>query len=628
MNFARKTGPVLVAAALALGGCGAKEEAKAPASAPAPAPSQPVASNPVRTAWFGDLHVHTALSVDAYITTTRTLPDDAYRYARGEPIDHVSGKKIQLSRPLDFMAVTDHSELIGMARGMADPENPLSKLPEAEGITSTDYELSQRTFKELVARHASGEDSALTKLIGSLLVKDTSKAAWQMEIDAAARHYQPGSFTTFVAYEWTSMPDLANLHRNVVFSGAKVPELPFTSMDSARPEDLWTFLDEWRAESGEDVLAIPHNGNASKGRMYPLVDSDGKPIDAAYAERRTRNEPVSEIAQFKGTSEVHPTLSPRDEFADFEIWNTVVGAPIAIPPDEGGYVRNAFLRGLKLEQEQGFNPYRFGVIGSTDSHNSSSAIEENNFTGGHGNADATPEKRLHNKESTLVLASTNFSAAGLAGVWAESNTRESIFAALRRRETFGTSGPRITVRFFAGSDYADDALTRSDALEQAYAGGVPMGGVLDAGAASPEFLLWANMDPAGTKLQRVQIVKGWVADGAAQEAVYDVACSDGGVPDAATARCPDNGAGVNLADCSVSATQGSASLSAAWRDPQFDPAQRAFYYVRVLENPSCRWSSWDAVRLGEPLPEGVHPTIQERAWSSAIWVQPARPAGG
>jgi len=618
---------VAILAASITSACGQKEAA-APAAvventiAPQAVEATPVPSgNPLRNAYYGDLHVHTALSVDAFITNTRTMPDDAYRYAKGEEIDHVSGERIRIGTPLDFMAVTDHAEILGTARAMGNPDNPLSREPLAAGITSLDYDVSQNTFRGLVTQHSNQDVTDLTRIAMSEGAQQASAEAWQLLKDAAESHYEPGKFTTFVAYEWTSQPDFANLHRNVVFRGSNVPPQPFSSLNSAKPEDLWAHLDQWRAQGGDDAIAIPHNSNASKGRMYPLLDSFGNELTADYAERRLRNEPITEMTQFKGTSETHPELSSKDEFAEFEIWNTTVGAPVTIEPDIGGYVRHAFQRGLLLEEEKGFNPYRFGLIGSSDSHNASSAVEENNFTGGHGNADSTADKRLNSKESTLALASTNFSASGLAGVWAESNTRDAIFDAMRRRETFATSGPRIAVRFFAGPDYADDTLASPDALEQAYAGGVPMGGVLPAAASSPEFLVWANMDPAGQRLQRVQIVKGWVEQGEARERIYDVACSDGASPDAATARCPDNGASVNLADCSVSA-QGAASLSAQWLDPDYDPSQRAVYYARVIENPSCRWSSWDALRLGQQPPQGVAATLQERAWSSPIWVQP------
>ena len=379
-----------------------EKAAEIPQSMAAEAPSQLAApqaatGNPLRNAYFGDLHVHTALSVDAFITNTRTLPDDAYRYAKGEPIDHVSGKQIQIGTPLDFMAVTDHSEILGVARAMSDPNNPLSKEPIAAGITSTDYKVSQETFRGLVTKHSEGNVSDLMRIAASEGAAMAGAQAWKLEIDSAEANYQPGKFTTFVAYEWSSQPDFANLHRNVIFSGTRVPDRPFSSMDSNKPEDLWAFLDDWRGK-GDDVIAIPHNSNASKGLMYPLEDSFGKPVDANYAERRLRNEPVTEMTQFKGTSETHPKLASYDEFADFEIWNTVVGAPIPIEPAEGSYLRTAYLRGILLEEQQGFNPYRFGMIGSSDSHDASSAVEENNFTGGHGNADATAQKRLHSEK--------------------------------------------------------------------------------------------------------------------------------------------------------------------------------------------------------------------------------------
>jgi len=606
-------------AILSLAGCGepAPEVTEQPAT-PEPQPiERAVPSDPLKQAYFGDLHMHTALSFDAFITGTRTMPDDAYRYARGEPIDHVSGLKIQLATPLDFLGVTDHSEVMGVARGMGDPENPLSKLPIAERITSTDYATSQGAFREIVANAATGTDSGM---IDPGAVGDTTRSAWQTVIDAAEAHNVPGTFTTFVAYEWSSLPNFANLHRNVIFRGSNVPPMPFSSLESNRPEDLWAYLDNWRAQ-GDDAIAIPHNSNASKGLMYALENSDGEPIDAAYATTRMRNEPITEITQFKGTSETHTALAPNDEFADFELWNTTVGAPLPVEPVPGSYVRSAYGRGIALEATVGVNPYKFGLIGSSDSHDSSSAVEENNFTGGHGNADATPQTRLHGQPSTLVHSSLSFSASGLAGVWAESNTREAIFDALRRKETFATSGPRIRVRFFAAGDFPDDLPGRSDAVAVAYAQGVPMGGdLLVAGDSPPEFFVEALRDPNSAALARVQIVKVWAQEGAEQEAIYDVACSDGGTADPATHRCPDNGAGVDLASCTPTVGKGAAELSAVWRDTSWTPGQKAAYYVRVIENPTCRWSSWDAVRLGEPPPEGVPATIQERAWSSPIWV--------
>jgi hypothetical protein len=597
--------------------CSESPESTAPRSS---AQIANIVQEPLRQAYFGDLHLHTALSVDAFITQTRTMPDDAYRYAKGEAIDHVSGQKIQLKTPLDFLAVTDHGELIGVAAAMADPDNALSELPIAKQITSPDYEVSQGAFREIVAAAAAGKFSDLIPTVRAAL---TMRDAWQKEVAAAEAHYVPGKFTTFVAYEWSSMPNLANLHRNIIFRGTDVPMLPFTSADSTRPEDLWKFLDDWREDEG-DVLAIPHNSNASKGLMFPLQNSDGLPIDAAYATQRMRNEPIVEITQFKGTSEVHPTLSPNDEWADFEIWNTTVGAPNVIEPDAGGYVRNAYERGLQLEAKIGVNPYKFGLIGSSDSHDSSTAVEENNFTGGHGNADKTPEVRLNSKPSTLVLSSLAFSASGLAGVWAESNTRESIFDALRRKETFGTSGPHIRVRFFAGADYPADLAASNDAVAKAYAGGVPMGADLLLGKdATPEFFAWAARDPMSAPLQRLQIVKGWLDDEGTHEQVFDVACADGARPDASTHRCPASDASVDLSTCTPSADKGAGELSVVWSDPGYRAGERTFYYARVIENPTCRWSTWDAIRLGVPPPTSVPSTLQERAWSSPIWIYPA-----
>ncbi len=605
-----------VAGVVLLFGCGGAQPPKA-ADRVDPAT---IVSDPLRQAFFGDLHMHTALSVDAFVTQTRTMPDDAYRYAKGEAIDHVSGEKIKLRSPLDFMAVTDHGELMGVAAAMADPDNALSEMPIAKQITSPDYEVSQGAFRQIVAGAAADWFSDLIPRVRAVLAM---RDAWKMEVDAAEQHYVPGEFTTFVAYEWTSMPSLANLHRNVIFRDAEVPMLPFTSADSNRPEDLWNFLDEWREDEG-DVLAIPHNSNASKGLMFPLVNSDGSPIDAAYAATRMRNEPIAEITQAKGTSEVHPALSPNDEWADFEIWNTTVGAPNPIEADDGGYVRNAYERGLALEAKLGVNPYKFGLIGSSDSHDSSTAVEENNFTGGHGNADKTAEVRLNSKPSTLALSSLVFSASGLAGVWAESNTRESIFDALRRKETFGTSGPQIRVRFFAGSNYAADLASRSDAIATAYQDGVPMGGdLIHAGEVSPTFFAWAARDPMSAPLQRLQIIKGWLDGEQTHEQVFDVACSDGLSPDPQSHRCPDNGATVQLDSCAFSNDKGAGDLSAVWRDPEYKAGSRAFYYVRVIENPTCRWSTWDAIRLGVAAPDSVPATLQERAWSSPIWVYPA-----
>jgi hypothetical protein len=364
--------------------------------------------------------------------------------------------------------------------------------------------------------------------------------------------------------------------------------------------------------------------------MFALTSFGGDPLDGAYAEQRMRNEPLVEVTQTKGTSEVHPFLARNDEWADFEILPFRTGNFEKSAP-WGSYVREAYMNGLDLEERAGFNPYRFGLIGSSDTHNAGGSFDESKFFSVSGVADGTPTMRGSVPVtgegwfgSYVSLFSRYFGASGLAGVFAEENTRDSIYAALRRKETFGTSGPRLRVRLFAGYGYPDDLATRADGIAMAYAGGVAMGGDLEARrGVRPRFLAQAWKDPVGTSLQRLQIVKGWVEDGEARQAVYDVACSDDLAVDPTTHRCPDNGARVDLADCSTSADVGAAELTTVWDDPDFDPQQRAFYYVRVLENPTCRWSTWDAVRAGVPPRAELPATLQERAWTSPIWYRPA-----
>ncbi len=542
--------------------------------------------------FFGDLHLHTALSVDAYITNTRTMPDDAYRYAKGEPIEHVSGEKIQLQTPLDFMGVTDHAEMLGVAMAMGDPDDPLSEGELAGDISSSDYARSHGAFQRVIRAAAPGE---FAELMDPQEALRATRDAWQTIIQAAEDHNQPGQFTTFVAYEWSSMPNLSNLHRNVVFAGTDVPAVPFSSGMSNKPEDLWRHLDEWRSK-GSDAFAIPHNANASRGLMYPLVDSEGMAVDVEYADLRMRNEPITEITQFKGTSETHTVLSPLDEFADFELWNTVVGGTMPVDPVPGSYVRAAYQRGLALEADLGTNPFEFGLIGSSDSHDSSTAVEEFNFTGGHGNADATPEIRLNSKASTLTASSLNFSASGLAAVWAGENTRGALFDAMRRKETYATSGTRIRLRFDTSN-------------------GEPMGSAVTLDERQlPSFDLWAQQDPNSAPLERMQIIRV-TADG---EAIFDVACAVG-IPDPTTQQCPKSAAGVDTQTCQL-VGDGAGELRVSWQDDDYDAQNRTAYYVRVLENPTCRWSTWDAIRIGQAPPENKPQTIQERAWSSPIWV--------
>ncbi len=564
-----------------------------------------------RSAFFGDLHIHTMYSHDAFMGNVRTTPDDAYRFAKGEAIDSPSGTPLRLSGPpLDFLAVSDHAGYLGVFEGFSNPSSP--------NYNHAAKSLGYPAIRKLVDE---GGEIGNDAVIGD---------AWRREIEAAERHNEPGKFTAFIGYEYTPSRGERHMHRNVIFRGNNVPGLPFSKQNSPDPEDLWTWLDQIRA-NGIEVLAIPHNMNQSDGLAFPETTWKGKPIDRAFAEKRMRNEPIAEISQKKGTSETHPSLSPNDEWADFQIVQYFLNRaeqtdPISI--FKGGYWRDALNSGLEMEERGGFNPYQLGVIGSSDSHVSAGSYEEDNLFSTRSN---TPESRasVYTKEQGSwdgykTGRQATHGTGGLAGVWAEENTRASLFDAMRRRETFATSGPRIRVRFFGGFGLADRVENAADEVSEAYGHGVPMGGVLSGKAsAAPSFLVWALRDPDAGWLQRAQVVKGWIENGESKEQIFDVVCSDGLDPDPRTHRCGDNGAKVNLADCSISRDKGSVQLRTVWSDPDFDANQRAYYYTRVLENPSCRWSTWDAIRAGiEPNPvlAAIH---QERAWSSPIWYQPS-----
>ena len=578
---------------------------------------------PERQAYFGDTHIHTMYSFDAFMGNVRTTPDDAYRYAKGEGIDHPAGMTLRIGGPpLDFLMVSDHAKYLGVFAAQIDPEAPYYGHPDAQDLVPRGSPLDSTVgrLRELEAQDPEFMGPAVWKY------------AWKRIIEAAERHNDPGTFTTFIGYEYTPTPGNRHLHRNVIFQGSRVPERPFSSGDSMDPEDLWNWLDGLRAD-GIEALAIPHNMNQSDGLAFQTVTFNGEPIDKAYAEKRMRNEPIAEISQQKGTSETHPSLSPNDEWADFQIVQyylnrTANTNPISV--FKGGYYRDALKTGLLMQSADGFNPYQLGVIGASDTHLSAGPFEEDaHFSGGpntavsRGSAYANHEDPAASWEDFWTPRQATHGTGGLAGVWADENTRDSLFAAMRRRETFATSGPRIRVRFFGGTDLPADIADAADPTAIGYASGVPMGGLLAAPArAAPRFLLWASRDPNAGWLQRAQIIKGWVQDGEAFEAVFDVACSDGFEPDPDTHRCPENRATVNLADCSISRDRGAVTLKTSWTDPAFDPDQQAFYYARVLENPSCRWSTWDAIRLGiEPNPD-LPATHQERAWSSPIWYQP------
>lgn len=580
--------------------------------------SQAPAEPEERKALFGELHIHTGWSFDAYVFNVRATPDDAYNFGKGKPLRHPLGKTYQLSRPLDFMAVTDHGIYMGVMARMADSEHPLSKHPLAEKVNHPDPNVMVTAFVEIVASSRRGVP------IEGLNDPEVSADTWREIVEAANRHYDPGTFTTFIGYEWTSTPNGQNLHRNVIFRGDSAP-VPFTRFDSEKPEDLWDWLDRIR-EEGHEALAIPHNSNLSDGRMFEREDSWGRPFSSEYADRRNRNEPLVEITQVKGTSETHPLLSPNDEFADFEIVEQRVASKQAVTQFGGSYVRDALRNGLEFQDTRGFNPYRFGLVGASDSHTGIVPVEESSYSGKVGSRDGSPEVRLLEESVTMDLR--RFSASGLAGVWAQSNTRPGIYEAFRRKETWATSGPRIRVRFFGGIDPDQVVPGSEDWVEKAYESGVPMGGSLTSTDPDrvPTFAFWAMRDPESANLDRIQIVKGWSSGGVSHERVYDVAASDDRRADPATGLLSPVGNTVDLETASYTNSIGAAELSGLWTDPDFNPALEAFYYVRVLEIPTPRWSVFDALELGIPHPDDLPATIQERAFTSPIWYDPAPPS--
>jgi len=608
-------------------------------------------ANATRRALFGDLHIHTRYSFDAFAFGTIATPSDAYRYAKGEAIKHPNGFDMQLKAPLDFYGVTDHAMFLGAVPAAADTRTELSKLALAEPFHNLNRaeNLNIESARDRGQRFSTFIPNIIAGLLdGSVereMLNDIAREAWADTIAAAQRHNEPGNFTTFVAYEYTSSTDeRGNLHRNVIFrSDDRLPEIPFSRFHSQNPEGLWSWMDELR-ELGIDSVAIPHNSNGSNGAMFMLTDWAGNAIDASYANTRMRNEPLVEVTQVKGTSETHPALSPNDEWADFEIMPYRVATMLDSKPS-GSYVREAYLNGLAIEAQTGANPYKFGLIGASDTHTGAGSFDESNFFSKVGILDSTPVQRgaLPLDNAALEQANNNdlqgtlevngrryldnafrtWSASGLAGVWAETNTRDSIFSAFRRKETFATSGPRLQVRLFAGFNFERTLLEQPNWVEQAYAGGVAMGGdLIGEGQQTPKLALWAAQDALSAPLQRLQIVKGSFDNGELSESVFDVACADGLTVDPETHRCPDNGAEVDLTTCEISMGVGDAELATVWTDPDFDPSASAFYYARVLENPTCRWSTWDAVRAGVAPRADLQATLQERAWSSPIWYVP------
>lgn len=588
-------------------------------------------NKPERNVYFGQTHVHTSWSIDAYIIGNHLVgPEEAYRYAEGEPVKHPAGYMVKIKRPLDFQGVTDHSEYAGTMSLANDPTSALSKLPIAEKLKVRQPSDVSNIFKWIAGSLAKQEP------IKELLDPAVAGTVWKEMVAIADKHYKPGKFTTFAAYEWTSAPNSRNMHRNVFFKDTKkIPPMPFTAIDSSHPEDLWTWMDGQRKD-GNEALAISHNANLSSGIMFPLeVDNKGRPIDAAWAQQRINNEPLSEIHQTKGTSETHPELSPSDEFANYELMRYLIGVDNStnLAKLHGSYIREAYQNGLAMQQTRGYNPYKFGVVGASDSHDGAVSYTQDNFFGAHGVMDATPQARLSGSvEAGMNILQT--STSGLGGVWAEENTRESIFAAMKRKEVFGTSGVRIRVRLFGGWDFKENMLNQRDWPAAAYQGGVPMGGDLPViKGKAPVFIVQALKDPEDANLDRIQIIKGWTKNGQIFEKIYDVAWSGNRVIERGgpvrnelvrrgVIKLPPVGNTVDVKNASYANTIGAVELKTVWTDPDFDSSLHAFYYARVLQIPTPRWSTYDAKKLGVTPPPEVPETVQERAWTSPIWYTP------
>jgi len=581
--------------------------------------------NSLREAYYGDLHLHTSYSTDVHMLGgTSVDPDTAYRFAKGERIRYL-GEEIQRAVPLDFLAVTDHSENLGAFAGLDDPNSRVSRSDAGKQVKEVGQALSRRDMRHFWEAWIDFFVGSQNRLPADL--KRLSDAAWKRTIEAANRHYEPGRFTTFIGYEWTAMPFGANLHRNVIFRGDRAPS-PFTAFDSKFPEDLWAWLGAMR-KKGFEAIAIPHNPNASNGLMYGWSDSYTALIGPRYALMRQMNEPLSEISQIKGTSETHPLLSTTDEFANYEIFDFLEAARGYPGRAQGSYLRDALGRGLVLQQRGGVNPYKYGFVGGSDLHGGMTVSDQKDFWGEHSKVNLGGGKPTHAEAATLLseTRAVKQTAGSLTGVWAESNTRESIFDALRRRETFATTGSRLRIRFFGGWALDNVVLDDSGWVAAAYAAGVPMGGDLPPrpeGARAPSFVIWAAKDPNGANLDRIQVIKVWEEGGQPKEKVFDVVWAGDRARDAATGKVPSVGSTVDLKTGEYTNDIGAAELRAVWRDPDFDSSGAAAYYLRVLEIPTPRWSTLLALERGLPIPENVAAVVQLRGWSSPIWFTPAK----
>lgn len=621
---------VVIGAGGALAAC---DQLKGPAK---PAADVKESEFPEKVLW-GDTHLHTANSVDAFGFGVRLGPEDALRFARGEEMTSSTGVKAKLARPLDFLVVTDHAEGLGSTRALYDAPRLLVRDPTMRRW----YDLmhqgpagSQQAMMEML--NARGRNALPAAMINPAGAAERTRKVWDSNLDAVERYNEPGKFTALFGFEYTLMQGGNNLHRNIIFRDGldRVKTVvPIDPTYKATPDEIWNYMEAYEKSTGGRVLAIPHNSNLSNGLMFELTQPDGGPMTAAYARRRAKLEPVVEITQIKGDSEAHPFLSPNDEFAGFGVagWelNNLLGNQPKVPSMYAGeYVREALKRGLALEQQMGVNPYKFGVIGSTDSHTALSTADEDNFFGKHSGNEPNPKRALQaqNLGTNKGRFGWHYLASGYAAVWAKANTRAAIFDALERREVYASTGPRITVRFFGGWDFAPDDL-KGDWVHAGYRRGVPMGGELkpEGAKAAPHFLISALKDPIGANLDRVQVVKGWVDKaGKTQEKVFDVVWSSPETRKPVAGRLPPVGDTVDVATASYTNSIGAPALTTVWRDPEFDPALRAFYYLRVLEIPTPSWPAFDAVRYKLKLPPEVRVKQQERAYTSPIWYTPAK----
>jgi hypothetical protein len=586
---------------------------------------------PTRVYW-GDTHLHTAISLDAGAVACRLGPADAYRFARGEEVVSSTGQRAQLSRPLDFLVVSDHAEAFGSVVEVVRANPKLMANPQIKRWHDMITEGGDAAYAAALELIATLSDAS--KMPAEFKDPAFARSVWEPYVQTAETFNQPGRFTAFVGYEWTSMPGGDNLHRVVIFrDGAEraLQTLPFSATDSESVEDLWSVLDAYEKKTGGRALAIPHNGNLSGGRMFALADFAGNPLTRRYADSRARWEPLFEVTQPKGDSESHRFLSPTDEFAGYETWDKMNLGTTKLHEDswfQAEYARAALKNGLELERKLGANPFKFGMIGSTDAHTGLSAVEEDNFFGKAAPFEPSAGRATHifQELGDTKIMGWETAASGYAAVWAEENTREALWDAMKRKEVYATTGSRILVRFFGGWEFEEKDAEDRNPGALGYTKGVPMGGDLPRApkGRAPSFLVAALKDPIGANLDRVQIVKGWLeSEGDVREKVYDVVWGDADRRRlGADGRLSPVGSTVDVENATWLNTIGDGELIAVWKDPTFDPKQRAFYYARVIEIPTPRWTAYDAKRFGIRMPPEVPMTTQERAYTSPIWYSP------